>query len=361
MTFTFEQLILPGDAPSMVPDVAISPDGRRFALAALTANELQVFDLQTRRRLRRITNPGAQLDHPHGLAMTDRYLVVGNKMDPEDRPALLQVFDLDAQDNSPVCSVVTPLPYLREAHSMALHGDRLLVTYAGTGKRALVCYHFDPVTGQIGAMLDSSEEWFTRYGTPKGVCFNHAGDRAIVTFVSARRIPSTTRQRLGRALWILRQPQGARRLAERLRVKVGELLTRGKMSAGEHATRENGIALFTIGADGSVSREPAELQLESGYTRLENIHSAGQRCVVVDPMRGEVRVGRIAASGLPDPAQEIIRERVSFPHCGRLTPDGRTLLVANNGLRVENDKPQWHQFTAQRSDGVSVFRLEASR
>lgn len=358
MSYQFEQLLLPGDSPSMVPDLAISPNGRLFCMACLTANQIKVYDLETRECLRIYENPRAQLDHPHAIAMTDRFVLVGNKMDPEDRPALLQVFDLDAADDGPICSLSTPLPYLREAHSFSLSGNRLLVTYAGTGRRALVCYAFDPGNGKIGEILDSTEDWFTGFGTPKGVCFNAAGTGALVTFISVKRIPSTLRQKLGRGIWLLRQRQGLRRLAGKFAAKFGELLRSGQMSTGEHATRHNGVALFSVSPEGSLSREPLQLHIESGYTRLENVDLCRGQCVLADPLRGEILVTRLTARGLPSDPESVISEHLSFPHCGRLAPDGKTLLVANYGLRVDRDKPQWHQFTEQRTDGVAVFRAQ---
>lgn len=338
----------------------MSPDGSRFAITCLNANAVQVYDLASRTLTRTFSNPVSGLDHPHGITMTDRFLIVGNKMDPEDRPALLQVFDLDRHDERPVHELITPLPYLREAHSMSLSGNRLLVTYAGTGRRALVCYDFDPASGRIGSLLDSCEEWFTGFGTPKGVSFSPCGETALVTFMSAKRIPSTPAQRMGRAMWLLRQPRGSVRLAKRVGVKLGELLRQGRLSAGEHSTDKNGVAVFTVSSAGKISREPVNVHLDSGYTRLENIDVAGDRLVLSDPMRGEVLLSRFAGNGLPDTPEEVINQNLFFPHCARLSRDGSLLLIANNGVRVENNKPQWHAFTQERTDGIAIYRRAPS-
>lgn len=353
--FLLDGQVLPDNPPSMVPSVAISPSSELFAVSCKNANRVYVYDLASRAVKRDYSNPSGCFDHPHALAMTDRFVIVGNKMDPEDRPATLLVFDIDSPAAEPVCQLVTPVPELREAHSMSLHGDRLLVTYSGTGPGALASYAFDHDTGQIGEMLDISMDWFAGFGAPKGVSFNAAGDRALVSVVSVKAIKSTLSQKLGRARWMLSQEQGAARLRRMLGGKLRELLTRGRMSTGEDTTQGNGIALFEVGTSGQLSRQPVAVQEMPHYCRMENIHAMGQHCVVADPMRGEVKLFELDNTGLPGRELQALKDGLSFPHDAAIAADGKTLLVSNYGLRVENEKPLWHQFTDPRSDSVSVF------
>lgn len=353
--FQFVTDIFTDNDSSLVPDVAFSPDGQRFAVTYQNNNEVRLYDT-TSRDIIRVYVDGA-LEAPHGVVMTDRFLVVSNKMDPDDRPASLVVFDYRQEDPTAVCIKHTPVDYLREGHSMDIHKNRLLVTYCGKGKSAVGCFEFDQDSGEIGELLSLCEDWFSHQGKPKGVSFNEAGDAFYVTVSSVRAIPSSLPQKLDRMRWLLSKKQGVKRVSRIAWSKFSDLLQRGHMRSGEDDTQANGIALFALSASGAISESPLDLQLHEEYCRMENIHTVGRCCVIADPMKGEVAVSDLASGKLPDPPRQIITENLSFPHSARLSPCGSYLAIADYGLRVENQKPQWHQFTGERSDKVSLFCL----
>lgn len=91
---------------------------------------------------------------------------------------------------------MTPFKELAEAHSLALSGGRLLVSYCECDGRTggVVCYAYDDETGGIGEPLSLTEHWFRVLGDPKGVTFMDHGRRALVSFNSLK--PNPPLQRL---------------------------------------------------------------------------------------------------------------------------------------------------------------------
>jgi hypothetical protein len=118
----------------------------------------------------------------------------------------------------------------------------------------------------------------------------------------------------------------------------------------------NGMAVFVIDSSGQIATTPRQVVLRPEYCRLENIHIVNDTCAVADPVNNQVMLYRFNGELSLEPFQ-VIDQRLSFPHDACLSPDGQTLVVSNYGLKIVGAVPQWHEYTDQRGDKLSVFRL----
>ena len=316
------------DASSYIPDVSFHPNGSAFAVTYRDNNQVRLFDSATRKLLRAYENPSARLDWPHGVIMTDRHIIVSNKLNPPSKPSILTVYRIDNPADDPVTVFPTPVEHLREAHSLALHKKRLLATYCGKDIGALVTYGFDDETGEISGPIDITESWFSEFGEPKGVCFNARGTQAVITFV-------TEAEASGKAS------------------EVEGCATKNDATTD---TR-NGIAIFDVTETGMLSSKPVYTKLESHYCRLENIDIKESLCAVADPLNDQVSLYQFQDGHFPDKPIHVIQNHLSFPHDACFSPDRKMLVVTNNGIQVVDRRILWRKFTQPRSDRVTIFEL----
>tara|TARA_B100001540_G_scaffold315905_1_gene344356 strand:+ start:4439 stop:5506 length:1068 start_codon:yes stop_codon:yes gene_type:complete len=349
--YRFAREIVATARRSQVPDVAWSPDGNLLAASYTDLDEVALLDARSGEVQRRYCNPQARFDAPHGVLLTERHLIVSNKLNPADRPAVFTVYDLQDPGLAPVTRFTTPRQDFCEAHSMALRDERLVCTYAGRGTSALACYRFDRASGRLSGPLAVVQDWFRGYGQPKGVAFSDDGCTLAVTFATTRAARTTLAHKWQRYTWVLRQKSGLKRLRAALRKRLRRALAPPPPNGVT-----NGVALFDIDSGGQIAATPRQIVLQPDYCRLENIHIVGQTCAVTDTINQRVMLFGFDGELSTQPTQ-VISERLSFPHDACLSPNGRCLLVSNNGLRIVNNVPHWHEFTDQRGDKVCVFEL----
>ena len=65
-------------ALSHVAEISFHPSGSYFAATYEHLNEVRIFDSRTRKLLQVLENPESQLETPHGLLFTDKYLLISN-------------------------------------------------------------------------------------------------------------------------------------------------------------------------------------------------------------------------------------------------------------------------------------------
>src|SRR5437762_4113041 len=181
-------------APSHVAEVSFHPSGSYFAATYEDINEVRIFDSQTRKLLQVLENPESQIDRPHGVLFTERYLLISNAYD-FSKPGTINVYQNDGTIKKPIQVFESPFSHLREPHSLALRDGRLVATYAENvaPSGAIVSYAFDEETGKITCTLDKTESWFSKYGDPKGICFNADGSKIFVTFKSHKQLSAVTK------------------------------------------------------------------------------------------------------------------------------------------------------------------------
>jgi hypothetical protein len=171
--------------PSHVAEVSFHPSGSYFAATYENINEVRLFDSRTRKLLQVLENPESQINTPHGVLFTEKYLLISNAHDLS-KPGTINVYRNASTITKPIQIFQTPFNHLREPHSLAARDGRLVVTYSENvaPSGAIVSYGFNEETGKITGPLDKTESWFSEYGDPKGVCFNADGTKVFVTFES---------------------------------------------------------------------------------------------------------------------------------------------------------------------------------
>src|SRR5215469_15549082 len=187
--YRLAEIIENDGAPSFVAEISFHPSGSWFAATYTQLNEVRIYDSQTRKLLQVLRNPESELDHPHGVLFTEKFLLVANTHSLK-RPGTINVYRNGNTITKPIQLFETPFNHLREPHTLAMRGGRLVITYcenlAPSG--AIVCYGFNEGTGKITGPLDKTESWFSEYGDSKGICFNADGTKILVTFESDRQL-----------------------------------------------------------------------------------------------------------------------------------------------------------------------------
>lgn len=330
--FTLLKRISNDGAPSMINEVSFHPSGEMFGATYEYNDEVRIYDARTLSVIRVFRNPGATLNRPHGMLLTEKHLIVANKA---PFPAEFRIFRLDDDSGTPTQSYTTPFPHLAAGHSIALHGNRLVVTYCeGPGKEgALVSYDYDDENGRIIGPLDIQERWFSPYGDAKGLSYNEAGDRVYVTIQS--------------------ELMGWRRKAIRRLKNAVSFGRRGGSS-------RNGIAVFGIDREGRFTRKPLWKKITRRFCRLENVDIRGNYAVVTDAEGGCVLLYDLKRDDRFETPLQVIRESFVFPHGVKLSPDGNLLVVADGGIETIDHDPQWRTFVSPRMDHLAVFKLQSA-
>lgn len=341
---------------SLIPEVSFNPSGSMFAVSFTENNEVRIFDSHTRSVLRVYKNPDARFDHPHGVLMTDKHIIISNGHG-FTRPCTLNIYRIDDPSDKPASVYETPFEKLREGHSLAINGSRLVISYcenknkhrikAKTG--AIVSYRFDDESGVISEPIGIRESCFNKYGDTKGVSFNGDGTKIYVSFNSTVK-PITKFDdfllAFKRAINLLKK-KGARELAV-------EMLS----NASGWPSLKNGIAVFNINDDGELSKEPFEVLLRKEFCRLENINIVGDKVVITDTINNAVYLHDLNNDPQLENPVQTITEYSTLPHGAKFSPDMNILVVTNYGLNVMNNKIQWGSFTSPRGDNIFVYELQ---
>src|SRR5262249_371024 len=295
--------------PSVVGEVSFHPSGSYFAATYETINEVRIYDSRTRKLLQVLRNPESHFDCPHGVLFTEKYLLIANNHNLK-RPGIINVHRNGRTINKPIQLFQSPFNHLREPHSLAMRDGRLVVTYcenlAPSG--AIVSYGFNEETGEITGPLDKTESWFSEYGDTKGICFNAEGTKLLVTFESDKKLSivrnvlssfALHKDLLKKDLPILdRLMNFSCRAISNLRIKIlgkGQFVidslsgVHSKKSVelenhnpGNRTPTKNGIAIFSINAEGKIDRNPEQVIERKKFCRLENIDIFDGTCVITD-------------------------------------------------------------------------------
>ena len=293
---------------SYIPDVAFHPNGSMFAASYRDNNQVRVYDSSTRSLLRTYRNPEASLDFPHGVTITNRHIIVSNKLDPTDRPSILNVYGIDNPSEEPLTVFPTPIKHLREAHSLAVHNGRLVITYCNRGSvqcASIVSYSFDDETGEISGPTSVLDSEFVIQGDPKGICFNEDGTKVIITL-----------------------------------------------------TGLNGMAIFDVDDDGILSKMPVQILNGPQFSRPENISFAKGSCAIANTTNNSVNLYNYNGDYFPGSPVQVVRDHLSFPHDACLSPDKKLLVATNYGLVVIKGQPQWKNFLNPRNDKLTFYELQ---
>jgi WD40 repeat protein len=363
-------------APSHVAEVSFHPSGSYFAATYETLNEVRIFDSRTRRLLQVLENPESQLDTPHGALFTEKYLLISNAHDLS-KPGTINVYRNASAISQPIQIFQSPFDHLREPHSLAVRNGRLVVTYSENvaPSGAIVSYGFNEETGEITGPLDKTEAWFSEYGDPKGVCFNADGTQIFVTFESNKQFSIESMFRSFAADRDLSVPAQLVSFSKKAVRKVkNKLLQSGRTFheslAGNRSKTsvefeepnpqyvtpsKNGLAIFSINAEGKIARRPEQVIVRKHFCRLENIDVCDGTCVITDLVNHSVLLYDLTQDPKFTSPLRTLDLGNATPHGAKFSPDGRLLVISSLGRKVVNQELRFFDWESPREDKIVVF------
>jgi DNA-binding beta-propeller fold protein YncE len=370
-------------APSHVSEVSFHPSGSYFAVTYEHLNEARIFDSRTRKLLQVLENPESQIDTPHGVLFTEKYLLISNAHDLS-KPGTINVYRNASTITKPIQIFQSPFNHLREPHSLAVRDGRLVVTYSENvaPSGAIVSYGFNEETGKITGALDKTESWFSEYGDAKGICFNADGTKVFVTFESNKQfsIESIFRSfaedkdlpvpaqlmsvsnkairkvknkilQSGRAFYYL-----LREVRSETSVELGETSVELEEPNPRYVTpTKNGLATFSINAEGKIARRPEQVVVRRNFCRHENIDVFDSTCVVTDLVNHSVLFYDLTQDPKFTSPFHTANLGNATPHGAKFSPDGRLLVISSLGRKVVNQEIRFFDWESPREDKIVVF------
>jgi hypothetical protein len=326
-------------APSIVGEVSFHPSGSYFAATYEQINEVRIYDSGNRKLLQVLRNPDCQFDGPHGVLFSEKYLLISNKHGLR-QPGTINVYRNSDAITEPIQVLQSPFDHLREPHSMALRDGRLVVTYCEnlTSTGVIVSYGFDEDTGKITGLLDKTESWFLKFGDAKGICFNNDGTKILVTFQSGKYLPFV------------------RELSYR---SITKFIRRLIAKRQKNKPTKNGVAVFSISAQGKLAHSPEHVVVRSKFCRLENIDIFEGTCVITDVVNHSSFLYDLNQDPkFSNPVQTITLGKAA-PHGAKFSPDGKLLIISCLGLEIVRQRIGFSSWASPREDKIFVFERAA--
>ena len=377
--YCISEIIENDGARSIVAEISFHPSGSYFAATYEYINEVRIYNSQTRKLLQVLKNPESELDHPHGVLFTEEHLLIANTHNLK-RPGTINVYRNGSTIRKPIQQFQSPFNHLREPHSLAMRDGRLVIAYcenlAPSG--AIVSYGFNEETGKITGPLDKTKSWFSEYGDSKGICFTKDGTKILVTFESDKQLSLSLVRKIFRSFASDKDLSVSDQLMSFLYKAINKLrktiLQRGR-SFSNRLTRahsmksielekpnplnvyptKNGIAVFSINAEGKIARSPDQVIVHKNFCRLENIDVFDGTCVITDIVNQSLSLYDLAQDPkFRNPVQTVNLGK-AMPHGAKFSPDGSLLITSCLGLKIVNQEPQFSEWESPREDKIVVF------
>jgi hypothetical protein len=249
----------------------------------------------------------------------------------------------------------------------------LVATYAENvaPSGAIVSYAFNEDTGKITGPLDKTESWFSMYGDAKGICFNADGTKIFVTFRSNKQF--SVAQKLLRELASNRGLPAQSRLKSFSRKLKNKILQSGYSSSISETSVElekpnpqyvtptkNGIATFSINAEGKIARRPEHVMVRKDFCRLENIDVFEGTCVVTDTVNHLLLLYDLTQDQNFTSPFHTANFGKATPHAATFSPDGKLLVISSLGRKVVNQEMRWRDVDRESPREDKIFVLERS-
>jgi hypothetical protein len=124
---------------------------------------------------------------------------------------------------------------------------------------------------------------------------------------------------------------------------------------------KNGIAIFSINAEGEIARSPERILVQKDFCRLENIDILDGTCVITDLINHSFSLYSLTQDPkFRNPVQTVNLGNAA-PHGAKFSPDGGLLVISCLGLKIVNQEPQFLDWESPREDKIFVFeRIRAN-
>jgi hypothetical protein len=128
----------------------------------------------------------------------------------------------------------------------------------------------------------------------------------------------------------------------------------------DHVTpTKNGIAAFSISAQGKIGRRPEHVMARKDFCRLENIDIFDDICAVTDTVNHSLLLYDLTQDQNFTSPFHTINFGNATPHAATFSPDGSCLVISSLGRKIVNQDLRFRvDWESPRED--KIFVLERS-
>ena len=123
---------------------------------------------------------------------------------------------------------------------------------------------------------------------------------------------------------------------------------------------KNGIATFSIDAQGKIARRPEHVMVHKDFCRLENIDIFDGTCAVTNVVNHELLLYDLTQDQNFTSPFHTVNFGKAAPHGANFSPDGRFLVVSSVGRKIVNQEIQYRVVDWESPREDKIFVLERS-
>ena len=118
---------------------------------------------------------------------------------------------------------------------------------------------------------------------------------------------------------------------------------------------KNGIATFSINAEGKIARRPEQVIVRKDFCRLENVDVFDGTGAVTDTVNHLLLLYDLTQDQNFTSPFHTVNFGNATPHAAKFSPDGRLLVISSLGRKVINQELGFDDWESPREDKIFVF------
>ena len=123
---------------------------------------------------------------------------------------------------------------------------------------------------------------------------------------------------------------------------------------------KNGLATFSINAEGKIARRPERVMVRNDFCRLENIDVFDGTCAVTDVVNHELLLYDLTQDQNFTSPFHTVNFGKATPHAATFSPDGRFLIISSLGRKIVNQEIRFRVVDWESPREDKIFVLERS-
>jgi hypothetical protein len=123
---------------------------------------------------------------------------------------------------------------------------------------------------------------------------------------------------------------------------------------------KNGIATFSINAEGKIARRPEHVIVRKDFCRLENVDVFDGTCAVTDTVNHILLLYDLTQDQNFTSPFHTVNFGKATPHAAKFSPDGRLLVISSLGRKVVNQELWFGVVDWESPREDKIFVLERS-
>ena len=123
---------------------------------------------------------------------------------------------------------------------------------------------------------------------------------------------------------------------------------------------KNGIATFSIDAQGKIARRPEHVMVRKDFCRLENVDVFDGTGAVTDVVNHELLLYDLTQDQNFTSPFHTVNFGKATPHAATFSPDGRFLVISSLGRKIVNQDLRFRVVDWESPREDKIFVLERS-